>query len=61
MTRFLELTHVDIVLRDQLYHYGGEYGVRDHALVESAVATPRATFGGGLLHRTILAVFSCLG
>ena len=39
----------------------GEYGVRGHAPVESAVATPRATSGGELLHRIILAVFNCRG
>ena len=33
--------------------YGGSDGVRDPAVLESAVATPMATFGGQFLHPTI--------
>ncbi len=33
--------------------YGGEHGVRDLGLLESAVAQPRATFGGNFLHKDL--------
>ena len=50
MSRFLEVKHIDEILKDQLDRYGGEYGVRDAGLMESAVAAPRALFGRDLLH-----------
>lgn len=50
MTRFLDMKHIDIVLKDQLHRYGGEYGIRDSGLAESAIAAPRGSFGGTLLH-----------
>ena len=37
----------------QIERYGGSYGLRDAAGLESAVATPQATFGGQYLHSTI--------
>ena len=33
--------------------FGGTDGVRDHGLLDSALAQPRATFGGELLHETV--------
>ena len=50
MSRFLEMKHIGEILQDQLARYGGEYGIRDVGLTESAVATPHAQFGGELLH-----------
>lgn len=50
MSRFLEMKHIDVILKDQLARYGGEYGIRDAGLAESAVAAPTAQFGGALLH-----------
>jgi len=50
MSRFLEMKHIDEILQDQLARYGGEYGIRDAGLAESAVATPHAQFGGELLN-----------
>lgn len=50
MSRFLDMKHIDEILKDQLARYGGEYGVRDAGLAESAVAAPTAQFGGELLH-----------
>jgi len=38
----------------QLDTYGGIAGVRDEALLESAVAMPAATFAGQLLHRDVV-------
>ena len=38
---------------DQISSFGGTPGVRDEALLESALAQPQATFGGQFLHPTI--------
>ena len=38
---FLTTKHVLEIQQEQIDLYGGEHGVRDLALVESAVATPR--------------------
>ena len=40
----------------QIEIYGGSTGPRDAAGLESAVATPQATFGGEYLHATIPAM-----
>ena len=50
MPRFLTLSEVLLVLQDQIGRYGGAYGVRDLALLSSALAMPSATFEGKLLH-----------
>ncbi|RMH57761.1 MAG: type II toxin-antitoxin system death-on-curing family toxin [Candidatus Hydrogenedentota bacterium] len=47
---FLELTEGLEVHRSQIERYGGSHGVRDLGLLESAVETPRATFGEVFLH-----------
>ena len=47
---FLETQDVLMLHTDQMDLYGGEHGVRDFGLLESAVAQPRATFGGAFLH-----------
>jgi death-on-curing protein len=50
---FLTLDEVLALHADQVERYGGARGVRDLALLESAVAAPRATFGGRHLHGTL--------
>jgi death-on-curing protein len=50
---FLALDEVLALHADQLRRYGGSSGVRDRGLLESALAAPRATFGGDLLHGSI--------
>jgi death-on-curing protein len=50
---FLTLDEVLALHADQIDRYGGAPGVRDLGLLESAVAAPRATFGGRLLHATL--------
>lgn len=50
---FLTLDEALALHADQIDRYGGSPGVRDLGLLESAVAAPRATFGGGLLHPTL--------
>lgn len=47
---FLTLDEVVAIHRDQIERYGGSSGVRDWALLRSAVAAPAATFGGKYLH-----------
>ena len=53
MTDFLEVEDVLSLHADQVTLYGGEQGVRDRGLLESAVAQPRATFGGKFLHEDL--------
>jgi death-on-curing protein len=50
MPRFLTLSEVLTILRDQIARYGGDFGVRDAGLVSSAIAVPQATFEGRHLH-----------
>lgn len=50
--RFLELDEVLALHAEQIRRFGGSPGLRDLALLESAVAMPRATFDGELLHPT---------
>jgi death-on-curing protein len=48
--QFLTLDEVLEVHLDQIERYGGTLRVRDHALLESAVAAPQSGFGGHYLH-----------
>lgn len=50
---FLTLEEVLALHDDQLRRYGGGAGVRDMGLLSSAVAMPRATFGGEMLHESL--------
>lgn len=51
--RFLGLEEVLALHSEQVALYGGSAGVRDLGLLESAVATPSATFDGSYLHATL--------
>ena len=51
--RFLTMGEVLLTLQDQVRRYGGAYGVRDPALLSSALAMPSATFEGKFLHEDI--------
>ncbi len=51
MADFLNLEDVLSLHADQVALYGGDSGVRDPGLLESALAQPRATFGGEFLHK----------
>jgi death-on-curing protein len=46
----LTLEEVLEIHRDQIARYGGCAGIRDLGLLQSALAQPRATFGGQFLH-----------
>jgi len=50
---FVEIEDVLSIHCNQIDLYGGEHGVRDMGLLESAVAQPRAAFGGEFLHADI--------
>ncbi len=50
---FLSIKDVLILHADQVELYGGKKGVRDAALLESAIAQPQAGFGGEYLHGDI--------
>jgi death on curing protein len=47
---FLVLDDLFEIHRDQIKRYGGVLGARDVGLLQSAIAQPRATFGGQYLH-----------
>lgn len=47
---FLDVPDLLRIHADQVELYGGEHGVRDLGLLESAAAQARATFGGEFLH-----------
>ena len=51
----LFLTFVDVfeIHREMIAQYGGSDGIRDKGLLESAVATPQASFGGDYVHSNI--------
>lgn len=47
---FLELDDVLRIHQDQIDRHGGEPSIRDIGLLLSAIAQPKATFGGEFLH-----------
>lgn len=53
MTDFLGIEDVMSLHADQIALYGGDPGIRDLGLLESAIAQPRATFGGEFLHKDL--------
>ena len=53
---FLDLDDVLDIHDRQLARFGGATGVRDQNLLESALATPRATFGGDFVHEDLFAM-----
>ena len=46
---------------DLLQRYGGQPGLRDRNLLESALAQPKMTFGGKYVHKTIFEKASAYG
>jgi len=50
---FPSLDEVLALHADQISRYGGETGIRDLALLQSALAMPQATFGGQWLHPSL--------
>ena len=54
--KFLSLARVLRIHRSSIEAYGGEPTVRDMGLLESALAQPRAAFGGQFLHEDLPAM-----
>lgn len=50
---FLTLAEVIEIHADQIRRYGGQGGVRDFGLLESALAQPEASFAGTWLHQSL--------
>lgn len=50
---FLTLAEAIEIHTDQIHRYGGQSGVRDLGLLESALAQPEASFAGAWLHGDI--------
>lgn len=50
---FLTLAEVIEIHNDQIQRYGGQGGIRDMGLLESALAQPEASFGGEWLHKDL--------
>jgi len=48
--RFLSMAEVLLIYEDQIRRYGGIYGIRDTALLSSALALPESRFSGEYLH-----------
>ena len=53
---FLTLDEVLEIHRIQLERWGGQDGIRDRGLLESAIAQPAATFDGEYLHGDLFAM-----
>jgi death-on-curing protein len=53
---FLTLDEVLQLHAEALEHFGGQDGIRDITLIESAIATPRQTFAGEFLHADLAAM-----
>jgi death-on-curing protein len=53
---FLDVEDVLAIHDALLDEHGGQAGIRDRGLLESAVATPQVTFGGELLHEDLFAM-----
>jgi len=46
---------------DQINQYGGNPGIRDKGLLESALAQPEASFGGEYVHKNIFEMAAAYG
>jgi death on curing protein len=53
---FLQIEDVLYIHQNQIDLYGGEHGVRDASLLDSAIAQPQASFGGNYLHNDAYAM-----
>lgn len=54
--RFITTEIAFALHRDQIERYGGDSGIRDAGLLDSALAMPRATFGGQYVHDDLIAM-----
>src|SRR5574343_484123 len=51
--QFLALNEIMLIHQNQIELNGGSLGVRDHGLLDSALAQPESTFSGSYLHSDI--------
>lgn len=51
--KFLSLTEVLVIHKDQISRYGGTPGIRDIDLLKSALGIPMATFASEFLHTDV--------
>lgn len=54
--RFLSVDDILAIHRRMVVEFGGDSGLRDRGLLESAIAMPRATFAGDFLHQSVPAM-----
>lgn len=54
--RFVEIEEAQRIHSRQINRFGGDPGVRDQGLLESALAMPRAMFGGAFVHQDVIAM-----
>ena len=52
-TKFIPTELVLTIHADLLQRYGGQRGLRDRGLLESALAQPKMTFSGKEVHKTV--------
>lgn len=50
---FLTVDDVIYLHQDQIERYGGTHGIRDNGLLSSAVESPKATYGGEFILKSI--------
>jgi death-on-curing protein len=53
MTLYLTLDEVHAIHARSIEDFGGSTGIRDHGLLDSALAMPSASFGGEDMHATL--------
>jgi death-on-curing protein len=53
MINFLDQEDILLIHHNQIELYGGQAGIRDQALLESAISQPQITFGEEFLHKDI--------
>ena len=51
--QFLKLDHILQFHKAQISEYGGSHGIRDQALLESAIEMPQSGFGDEYFHKDI--------
>lgn len=61
MIKFLEKSVLLTFHEDHLRSYGGLTGIRDHGLLDSALAQPVATFDGEYIHKDIFQMAAAYG
>lgn len=53
---FVEIEEALRIHQRQVGRFGGDDGVRDHGLLESALAMPRASYDGQFVHEDLIAM-----